>query len=115
MPSKAQIELVSEKPPACRNTDRQKRATRAGLAQVEAAKADGRWQDAYAGSATMKIPDNILEALEIRPAAKAFFGKLNRTNLYAIHHRLQTAKRPDTRAKRLTRILDQLDRGERFH
>ena len=91
------------------------RMTPAGLSHVEAAKADGRWQDAYAGSATMTIPDDVLSALEMRPAAKAFFGTLNRANLYAVYHRLQTAKRPETRAKRLARILDQLDRGERFH
>ena len=63
----------------------------------------------------MTIPDDVLSALETRPAAKAFFGTLNRANLYAVYHRLQTAKRPETRVKRLARILDQLDRGERFH
>lgn len=88
------------------------RMTPTGLAHVNAAKADGRWQNAYAGSATMTIPDDFLAALEIRPAAKAFFGSLNRQNLYSIYYRLHTAKRPKTWARRLALILDQLDRGD---
>ncbi|GJD96278.1 hypothetical protein OCOJLMKI_3498 [Methylobacterium iners] len=91
------------------------RMTLAGLEHVEAAKADGRWESAYAGSATMTIPQDFLDALEAMPAAKAFFQTLDRTNLYPIYYRLQTAKRPETRAKRLALILEQLDRGERFH
>jgi uncharacterized protein YdeI (YjbR/CyaY-like superfamily) len=91
------------------------RMTAAGLAHVEAAKADGRWADAYAGQAAMTIPADVLDALETRPAAKAFFATLDRKNLYPIYYRLQTAKRPETRARRLAAILDQLDRGERFH
>lgn len=91
------------------------RMTPAGLAHVEAAKADGRWESAYEGSANMTIPQDFLDALESRPAAKAFFATLDRKNLYPIYYRLQTAKRPETRAKRMAQILDQLDRGERFH
>ena len=91
------------------------RMTPAGLAHVEAAKADGRWDSAYAGSAAMTIPQDFLDALETMPAAKAFFQTLDRKNLYSIYYRLHTAKRPETRAKRLTQILAQLDRGERFH
>ncbi|MCB1486195.1 MAG: YdeI/OmpD-associated family protein [Bauldia sp.] len=91
------------------------RMTPAGLAHVEAAKADGRWDGAYEGSATMTIPQDFLDALETRPAAKAFFGTLDRRNLFPIYYRLHTAKRPETRARRLAQILDQLDRGERFH
>lgn len=87
----------------------------AGLAQVDAAKADGRWESAYAGSAAMTIPQDFLEALEAMPAAKAFFESLDRKNLYPIYYRLQTAKRPETRAKRMAQILAQLERGERFH
>lgn len=87
----------------------------AGLAHVEAAKADGRWESAYEGSAAMTIPEDFLQALETRPAAKAFFATLDRKNLYPIYYRLQTAKRPETRAKRMAQILAQLDRGERFH
>lgn len=91
------------------------RMTPAGLVHVEAAKADGRWESAYAGSATMTIPQDFLDALETMPAAKAFFLTLDRKNLYSIYYRLHTAKRPETRAKRLAQILAQLDRGERFH
>lgn len=91
------------------------RMTPVGLAHVEAAKADGRWENAYAGSAAMVIPQDFLEALETRPAAKAFFETLDRKNLYPIYYRLQTAKRPETRAKRMAQILAQLDCGERFH
>jgi uncharacterized protein YdeI (YjbR/CyaY-like superfamily) len=91
------------------------RMTPAGFAHVEAAKADGRWDSAYAGSAAMTIPQDFLDALEMMPAAKAFFHTLDRKNLYSIYYRLHTAKRPETRAKRLAQILTQLDRGERFH
>jgi len=87
----------------------------AGLAQVDAAKADGRWDAAYAGSAAMVIPQDFLDALETMPEAKAFFETLDRKNLYPIYYRLQTAKRPETRAKRMAQILAQLERGERFH
>jgi uncharacterized protein YdeI (YjbR/CyaY-like superfamily) len=87
----------------------------AGLAQIEAAQADGRWQNAYAGQATMAIPRDFLDALEGMPAAKVFFKTLNRANLYAIYYRLHTAKRPETRARRMAQILAQLERGERFH
>lgn len=91
------------------------RMTPAGLAHVEAAKADGRWDSAYAGSAAMTIPQDFLDALEAMPAAKAFYETLDRKNLYPIYYRLHTAKRPETRAKRLAQILAQLDRGQRFH
>jgi uncharacterized protein YdeI (YjbR/CyaY-like superfamily) len=63
----------------------------------------------------MTIPQDFLDALEERPAAKAFFQTLDRKNLYTIYYRLHTAKRPETRAQRLSQILARLDRGERFH
>jgi uncharacterized protein YdeI (YjbR/CyaY-like superfamily) len=91
------------------------RMTPAGLAHVEAAKADGRWDSAYEGSATMTIPQDFLDALESMPAARAFFQTLDRRNLFTIYYRLHTAKRPETRARRLSQILAQLERGERFH
>lgn len=91
------------------------RMSAAGLAHVEAAKADGRWEGAYEGSAAMTIPPDFLAALKARPAAKAFFATLDRKNLYPIYYRLHTAKRPETRARRMAQILEQLDRGERFH
>ncbi|SMD14487.1 YdeI/OmpD-associated family protein [Rhizobium sp. RU36D] len=87
----------------------------AGLAHVQAARQDGRWDSAYAGSATMTIPEDFLTSLETRPAAKAFFQTLDRKNLYPIYYRLQTAKGTETRNKRMQQILDQLERGEKFH
>lgn len=91
------------------------RMTPAGQAQIDAAKADGRWERAYAGSAEMTIPQDFLDALETLPAARAFFQTLDRKNLFPIYYRLHTAKRPETRARRMERILEQLSRGERFH
>lgn len=91
------------------------RMTSAGRLHVDAAKADGRWENAYAGSSDMEIPHDFLTALESNTAAKAFFETLDRKNLYPIYYRLRMAKRPETRAKRLQSILEQLARGERFH
>jgi uncharacterized protein YdeI (YjbR/CyaY-like superfamily) len=91
------------------------RMTSAGLAQVDAAKADGRWEKAYGGSAAMTIPQDFLDALDAMPKAKAFFLTLDRKNLYSIYYRLHTAKKAETRAKRMDQILAQLERGERFH
>jgi uncharacterized protein YdeI (YjbR/CyaY-like superfamily) len=102
----------------CEHADRliaEGRMTPAGLAQVEAARADGRWNAAYEGSAAMVIPQDFLNALAALPEAEAFFRTLDRKNLYPIYYRLQTAKRPETRARRMQKILEQLGRGERFH
>jgi uncharacterized protein YdeI (YjbR/CyaY-like superfamily) len=86
-----------------------------GLAHVQAARQDGRWEQAYCGSADMVIPDDFLEELRRTPAAEQFFLVLNRRNLYVIYHRLQTAKRLETRKKRITDIVSQLACGETFH
>jgi uncharacterized protein YdeI (YjbR/CyaY-like superfamily) len=86
----------------------------AGLAQVLAAKADGRWDAAYAGSATMEIPQDFLDALAADAAAQAFYATLDRKNLFPIYYRLHTAKRPETRAARIAAMVAQLSRGERF-
>lgn len=87
----------------------------AGLTAVSAAKKDGRWEQAYDGSAAMKISDDFLKELKKDRKAKAFFDTLNRANLYAIGWRLQTAKKPETRAKRMTAILAQLKAGKKLH
>ena len=87
----------------------------AGLVHVEAARADGRWEAAYAGSAEMVIPEDFLAQVRKVPAAQRSFDALDRRNLFAIYHRLQTAKRPETRAKRIADIIAKLARGERFH
>jgi uncharacterized protein YdeI (YjbR/CyaY-like superfamily) len=86
-----------------------------GLAAVNAAKQDNRWDAAYAGPADMIIPDDFLAALEGNAEAKAFFHTLNRRNLYSIYFKLHTAKRPATRARRMQSIVDQLARQEKFH
>lgn len=86
------------------------RMTPAGLAHVEATKRDGRWEKAYAGSADMEIPEDFLKALNELPRAKKFFATLNRQNLFSIYYRLQSAKKPETRAKRMAEILSMLDK-----
>ena len=90
----------------------QGRMQAAGLAQVEAARSDGRWATAYAGSATMVLPEDFLAALQQDPAAHAFYATLKRQSLFTIYHRLHSAKRPETRQKRMTEPLATLARGE---
>lgn len=87
----------------------------AGRQEVEAAKRDGRWKQAYDSSARAKPPKDFLRALAKNPKAKAFFETLEKRNSYAIIYRLQTAKKPETRTKRMQIILDMLAKGEKFH
>ena len=87
----------------------------AGLEQVEMAKADGRWEKAYDAPSTMQVPEDFLQALAKNEKAKAFFETLNKTNTYAIAWRLQTAKRPETRARRMQAILEMLENGKKFY
>jgi uncharacterized protein YdeI (YjbR/CyaY-like superfamily) len=87
----------------------------AGMKEVEAAKRDGRWQRAYESHKNMSIPEDFLKELEKDAKAGAFFETLNKTNLYAIAFRLQTAKKPETREKRMRAILEMLSKGEKFH
>ena len=89
--------------------------TPAGLAQVTAAKADGRWDAAYAGPSQMQIPDDFLAALVPFPRARQTFDSLNKQNLYAIYYRLHSTRTPDARARRMAAMIATLDRGERFH
>lgn len=89
--------------------------TNDGRAEVDAAKADGRWDAAYAGPAEMEIPADFIGALADRPKARATYDTLNRHNLYAIYYRLHSARSPDTRARRLEAILTTLDAGDKFH
>ena len=84
----------------------------AGLVHVEAARSDGPWATAYAGSATMVMPEDFLAALQQDPAAQAFYATLKRQSLFTIYHRLQSAKRPETRQKRMVELLAKLGRGE---
>lgn len=89
--------------------------TRAGLEEVEAAKADGRWQRAYDSPRNAAPPEDFLAELEKNKKAKAFFETLNKANVYSIVYRIQTAKKPETRRKRMKAILEMLVRGEKFH
>ena len=86
-----------------------------GQAEVDAAKKDGRWKTAYDSPSNSTFPDDFLAALSKVPKAKAFFNSLNKANLYAISYRLQTAKKPETRQRRMELILAMLARGEAFH
>jgi uncharacterized protein YdeI (YjbR/CyaY-like superfamily) len=83
----------------------------AGLAQVAAAQADGRWDAAYDGSTYMTVPQDLQVALDAHPALAAAFAALNKSERYSILYGLQTAVRPQTRANRLQRALDTLGRA----
>jgi uncharacterized protein YdeI (YjbR/CyaY-like superfamily) len=87
----------------------------AGLKEVEAAKSDGRWTRAYDSPNKMKVPQDFLKELSKNKAAQRFFETLNKTNTYAIAWRLQTAKKPETRERRLRVIIEMLAKGEKFH
>ena len=87
----------------------------AGLAVVEAAKADGRWERAYAGPATVTVPDDLTAALDAVPAARAAFDGLNGQNRYAVLHRVHTATTEQTRAKRIAALVELLASGGTPH
>ena len=95
--------------------EREGRMRPAGRAQVESARADGRWQRAYDPPAASEVPADFLAAVARHPRALAFFRTLNRANLYAICYRLQTAKRPETRQRRFTQMLQMLKEGRRMN
>ena len=86
-----------------------------GLKEVEAAKADGRWDAAYDAPANSEIPKDFLKLLSKNAKAKKFFAGLNKTNRFAITWRLQTAMKPATREKRMQVIMGMLERGETYH
>jgi uncharacterized protein YdeI (YjbR/CyaY-like superfamily) len=87
----------------------------AGMAEVEAARADGRWEAAYEGQRTAKVPDDLQRELDANPAAREFFAGLDSANRYAIVYRLNDAKRPQTRERRLRKFIAMLERGEKIH
>ncbi len=87
----------------------------AGLKAVEEAKANGQWEAAYDSSSTMTVPEDFAKALEGNKKAKAFFATLNKTNRYAVLWRVQTAKRPETRQKRIASLIATLEAGKKFH
>ncbi|HTW41434.1 MAG TPA: YdeI/OmpD-associated family protein [Solirubrobacteraceae bacterium] len=87
----------------------------AGIAAIERAQADGRWQAAYAGPATIELPDDLARALAAEPRAQAMFELLTSQNRYAILYRLHAVKRADTRARRIEQYVAMLARGETIH
>ena len=86
-----------------------------GLAEVERARADGRWERAYDGPKTAEPHPDFVSALEKNPDAAAFFETLNSQNRYAVYYRIQDAKRPETRARRIEQFVDRLARKEKFY
>ncbi|MGW1720944.1 YdeI/OmpD-associated family protein [Streptomyces sp. NPDC002156] len=87
----------------------------AGQAEIDRAKADGRWEAAYDSAKTATVPDDLAAALTADPAAAAFFETLDRQNRYAILHRIHEAKRPETRARRIETYVAMLAKGEKLH
>ncbi len=86
-----------------------------GLAEVEAAKSDGRWAAAYDSQGKAEMPQDLAEVLVLNEAASRFFETLDRANRFAIIYRVNNAKRPDTRAKRIEQFVEMLARGEAIH
>lgn len=87
----------------------------AGLAAVESAKADGRWDAAYAAPRNMVVPEDLARELEQRPEAKDRFNRLDAQDRYSILYRIQDAKKPETRARRIAKYVEMMDRGETIH
>jgi uncharacterized protein YdeI (YjbR/CyaY-like superfamily) len=86
-----------------------------GLKAIEAAKADGRWEQAYASQKNISVPEDFKSALDRNKKAKAFFETLNSANRYAFLFRIETAKKAETRTKRIQQFVEMLERNEKFH
>ena len=86
-----------------------------GLREVERARADGRWDAAYDAQSVAQVPDDLATALDADPAARAFFESLDSRNRYAILYRIQTAKRPETRARRVAKFAAMCAGGEKIY
>lgn len=86
----------------------------AGLKAIEAARADGRWEAAYASQKNISVPDDFQAALDKNKKAKEFFATLKSAERYSFLFRIQTAKKPETRAKRVQQFVNMLERGEKF-
>ena len=87
----------------------------AGLQAVQRARENGRWSAAYDSPSQARVPADLQAALDTHPKAKAFFATLNSQNRYAILHRIQTAKKADTRARRIERFVRMLEQHETLH
>ncbi|MFE1433581.1 YdeI family protein [Streptomyces griseoaurantiacus] len=86
-----------------------------GQAEIDRARADGRWAAAYDGARTATVPEDLAAALAAVPAAAAFFETLDRRNRYAVLYRVQDAKKAETRARRIEKFVEMLARGEKPH
>jgi uncharacterized protein YdeI (YjbR/CyaY-like superfamily) len=91
------------------------RMTPAGVREVERARADGRWDAAYDPPSAAQVPDDLAAAFDRRPEAREFFATLDSRNRYAVLYRIQTAKRPETRVRRIETFVEMLARGETLH
>ena len=87
----------------------------AGLQQVESAQADGRWEAAYESQRTIGVPEDLQLELDRHPAARVFFDTLDSANRYAVLYRVTTAKKPETRAARISKLVEMLERSEKIH
>jgi uncharacterized protein YdeI (YjbR/CyaY-like superfamily) len=87
----------------------------AGRAEIERAKADGRWDAAYAPPSTATVPEDLQAAIDANPDAAAFFGTISRQNRFALIFRTNSAKKPETRAKRIAQFVEMLARGETIY
>lgn len=94
---------------------REGKMTTNGIARVEEAKADGRWDNSYASSSTANMPDEFLKALAKNKKAKAFYGTLNKSQIYSMYFRIHNAKKPETKLRWIERIVLMLEKGETFH
>jgi uncharacterized protein YdeI (YjbR/CyaY-like superfamily) len=86
-----------------------------GLKEIERAKEDGRWAKAYEPPSKASVPEDFLKELVKHKKAKTFFETLEKRNTYAIIYRLQNSKKPETRQRWITRIIEMLKKGEKFH
>ena len=87
----------------------------AGMRELERAKEDGRWEAAYTSASNSVVPDDLQAALDANPKARAFFAALNGRNRYAILFRIQNAKKPATRMRKIEEFIGMLNRGETIH
>jgi uncharacterized protein YdeI (YjbR/CyaY-like superfamily) len=87
----------------------------AGLGEIERARKDGRWEAAYEPQSTATVPDDLQRELDSNPRAREFFAALDSRNRYAILYRLQDAKKPETRARRLAQFVAMLNEGKKLY
>jgi uncharacterized protein YdeI (YjbR/CyaY-like superfamily) len=87
----------------------------AGLEAIEQAKTNGHWDSAYDSPSRATVPQDFQAALNVRPKANSFFKNLDRANRYAILFRIQTARKPETRARNVEKFIAMLERGEKIH